>query len=76
MLPPYCCICQRECGSERLVTFRETEAGRVFARRVEEEGITGHPPDAQWFCDEHYELVKDLTDLTFPEALQAMRRAR
>lgn len=56
MEPPICAICDERFdpgdGGGR-VRFVETEAGRTFARRVAEDGITGDPPDEAWCCRRH-----------------------
>ena len=53
--------------------FKETEEGREFDRRVEEEGITGHPPDSGWFCGKHYPKAEKLVHLALGEALRILR---
>ena len=37
------------------------------------EGLTGHPPYADWFCEKHYDAAKELTKLTMPEAMEVLR---
>jgi len=76
MRPPICEICDSEFlfdHSSGLLYFKVTPEGREFDRRVREEGITGHPPDAGWFCEEHYEKAVKLTHLTLSEALKTIR---
>ena len=73
MRPPICEICDRDFNPDSrsgLLYFKETSEGREFDKRVSEEGITGHPPDAGWFCEEHYGKAKKLTYLTLSEALK------
>ena len=77
MMPPICEICYREFDPDKeggLVYFRETQKGREFARRAEEEGFTGHPPDVAWFCGSHYEEAKKLVHLTIGEAMEILKK--
>ena len=37
------------------------------------EGLTGHPPYADWFCDKHYAAAKELSHLTIPEAIEILK---
>lgn len=77
MKPPICEICHREFNPDKeggLVYFRQTKKGREFARRAEEEGITGHPPDAAWFCGSHSEEAKKLVHLTIGEAMEILKK--
>lgn len=76
MRPPICDVCDREFDPDReggLLYFKETIEGRAFDKRVDEEGITGHPPDAGWFCGRHYKKARKLLDLTIDEALKELR---
>jgi len=77
MKPPVCEICHREFNPDKeggLVFFRETEKGREFERRARREGITGHPPDAAWFCGSHSEEAKELAHLTIDEAMEILKK--
>jgi len=76
MRPPICEICDQDFDPDSksgLLYFKESQEGREFDRRVSEEGITGHPPDAGWFCEEHYHEAVKLTHLTIREALKIIR---
>lgn len=73
MRPPICEVCHKEFDPRNeggLIFFKETVEGRAFHKKVEEEGITGHPPDAGWFCQNHYEEAEKRKHLTLGEALQ------
>jgi hypothetical protein len=73
MRPSICEICHKEFDPRNeggLIFFKETSEGREFHSRVEKEGITGHPPDAGWFCEDHYEEAEKRKHLTLGEALQ------
>ena len=76
MRPPICDVCDREFDPDReggLLYFKETPEGRAFDKRVEEEEIVGHPPDAGWFCGRHYKKARKLLHLTISEALKELR---
>jgi len=76
MRPPICEICDLDFDPDNkigLLYFKETLEGREFDKRVSEEGITGHPPDAGWFCEEHYTEDVKLIHLTISEVLKIIR---
>lgn len=76
MRPPICEICNRDFNPDKeggLLYFKETQEGRDFDRRVKEEGIVGHPPDAGWFCGKHYNKAEKLLHLTIREAMNKIR---
>lgn len=75
---PTCEICNRKFDLQLeggLLDFKETPEGREYKRREEEVGhvFTGHPPDAGWFCGEHYPRAEELVFLTLREAISEMR---
>ena len=73
MRPPICEICNKDFNPDReggLLYFKKTPEGLEFDRRVEEEGIVGHPPYAGWFCGKHYPRAMKLTDMSLREALR------
>jgi len=75
--PPVCCICNRRFNNRReggLVYFRKRPSDYEWDRTMKEEGRVGHPPYAEWFCGEHYEVAKELSGLTIDEALREIRR--
>ena len=74
MKPPECCICDKrffEGGG--IVYFVETQEDKIQNNRLREKGMTGHPPNAFWFCKDHIESAKELTNLTKLEALKLLR---
>ena len=76
MRPPICEICDQafEIHHEGgLLYFKGSPEGIEFNRRVEEEAITGHPPNAGWFCGKHYNRAKNLVNLTLQEAISEIR---
>jgi hypothetical protein len=77
MKPPICDVCFKEFHPDKegaLVYFKETEKGREFERMAREEGMTGHPPDAEWYCGEHAHEAKKLVHLTLDEASEILKK--
>ena len=56
-----------------LIYFKETRADIEWKRRVKEEGLLGHPPYAEWFCEDHYQEALKLKDRTKAEAIRILR---
>ncbi|MHA2503721.1 MAG: hypothetical protein ACXAE3_12720 [Candidatus Kariarchaeaceae archaeon] len=77
MRPPECAICDTEFdpfeGGDT-VYFRETESDKKQNQRMERQGLTGHPPNCDWFCNAHLKQAQDLQHLHLAEALVQMRR--
>jgi hypothetical protein len=74
MRPPICAICESEFFDEGgLVYFKKRSSDREWDKRMEEEGMVGHPPYAEWFCEKHYEEAESLRDMTIDEAMKVMR---
>ncbi len=75
MMPPVCTICGRHLDPDDggLVYFRRTESDYEWDRKMEENGMTGHPPYAEWFCSDHLRLALKFKDLTAGSALREIR---
>ena len=76
MRPPICEICNKDFNPTKeggLLYFKETPEGRAFEKRVKEEGIVGHPPDAGWFCGEHFKAAEKLVHLTLGEVIEKLQ---
>jgi len=77
MKPPLCELCNREFNPDNeggLIYFKKTKKGLDFDRRVRTEGITGHPPYAEWFCGSHCEEAKKLVHLTIDAAVKRLKK--
>ena len=71
MKPPICSVCHRDFYKDGgLVYFKETEKDKANNERLQQRGMTGHPSNAFWFCEKHYEYARSLSDLTKIEAFQ------
>ena len=76
MKPPICCICHNnfEPNEGGLIYFVETEEDKTANERLRQPGFVGHPPNAFWFCGEHYSEAKKLNDLTKTEAFKILKQ--
>ena len=77
MKPPICEICDKRIKDMKkggLVYFQKTKSDEEWDRRVEEEGIIGHPPYAEWFCAKHYLIAKKYSKLPRGVALVSIKR--
>lgn len=77
MMPPICGLCGNDFRHDLeneggLIYFAKTASDLEWHKRAAQPGFTGHPPEAVWFCGEHYADAKKLTSLTKPEAMQKM----
>ena len=77
MKPPICEICDRRISNMEnagLVYFQKIEADKEWDRKSEKEGFVGHPPYAEWFCEEHYLIAKKYRSLPRGVALVSIKR--
>jgi hypothetical protein len=78
MLPPICCICDKDFRDSDeaeggLVYFKKRPSDLEWEKKMEEEHSTGHPPYAEWFCSEHYQKAKELEELNIDEAMAILK---
>jgi len=76
MKPPICIICYKEFRDSDeggLVYFEKSKSDERWIKAMKVEGLTGHPPYADWFCDKHYAAAKELSHLTIPEAIEILK---
>jgi len=76
MKPPVCCICDKRLDypdEGGLIYFEKRSSDKKWDKRMEEKGMVGHPPYAEWFCKEHYEKAKELKDLAIDEAMRQLK---
>ncbi len=79
MRPPICAICGARFGGDEggLVSFAMDDDARAFAaKRHAEPGFVGHPPQQEWFCQDHVAAARALSGRTRREALAALRQPR
>ena len=73
--PPICVICDKEFDVKDeggLVYFKKRPSDIEWEERMENIGGVGHPPYAEWFCEEHFNKALQLKHLTIDEALKQL----
>ena len=76
MRPPECAICGKEFDEDTkggLIYFKKRFSDKVWNRKMDRIGGTGHPPYADWFCEIHYQRAKELSNLTIDKAMSKLR---
>ncbi len=70
MRPPICYVCDKEFDLDEgdLIYFKKSEKDLEWDKKMEQPGFVGHPPHAEWFCNEHIKEWKALQHLTLKEA--------
>jgi hypothetical protein len=79
MRPPICGICDKDfrdvdMDEGGLIYFKKRPSDEEWDRKMEETGMVGHPPYAEWFCKDHYAKAKELEHLTIDEAMKILRK--
>lgn len=77
MMPPECCLCapsgQKESESN-LVYFASTPEVKQWQHEMDKSGLTGHPPNAAWFCQLHFPAAKRLSSLPIDQAMSQLKQ--
>ena len=76
MKPPICALCYTEfldTDEGGLVYFEKKSSDFKWEKMMREEGLSGHPPYAEWFCKEHFEAALELKKLTINEAMDILK---
>ena len=76
MKPPICVICRKNIKNMEeggLIRFAKTDKDRAWDKRVQKEKIIGHPPYAEWFCEDHYPIARKYRDEPKSVALPKIR---
>ena len=76
MKPPICVICYKEFTDSDeggLVYFEKSKSDERWIKAMKVEGLTGHPPYADWFCEKHFEAARKLEHLHLHEAMRELR---
>jgi len=77
--PPICCICDKrlDCADEGgLIYFKKRPSDKKWDKKMDNEGMVGHPPYAEWFCRDHYEKASELKELPIDKALKMITKPR
>ncbi len=76
MRPPICAICDKDfldLENGGLVYFKKRPSDIEWDTKMEKKGMVGHPPYAEWFCEEHYAKAKELEDNTIDKAMKILQ---
>jgi len=77
MRPPDCCLCDRGLATNddcEWVCFQQTESDKQWhADAASPEGLTGHPPDCDWFCEDHAETARSMSHHDRSTALERIK---
>jgi hypothetical protein len=80
MKPPICAVCHKEFFDELeeekggLIYFTKRNLDEKWEDEMRKEGFVGHPPYAEWFCQEHYGPAKELSKMTIDKAMDILRK--
>ncbi|MHA1477864.1 MAG: hypothetical protein ACTSPU_06665 [Promethearchaeota archaeon] len=78
MKPPICCICDKRLDypdEGGLIYFKKRPSDQKRDKRMEEKGMVGHPPYAEWFCGDHYKKANELKELPIDKALMMVTKS-
>jgi len=78
MRPPVCGICDHNLEEKEggVIYFKKRFSDKVWDSPMKRIHGTGHPPNAEWFCNKHYPRAKELQELTIDKAMALMREER
>jgi hypothetical protein len=75
MKPPICCICDKNLDypdDGGLIYFKKRSLDKKWDKIMEENGMVGHPPYAEWFCKDHFKKANELKDLPIDRAMKLL----
>ena len=76
MRPPECAICGKDFDindKAGLINFKKRFSDQAWVRKMMRTDSVGHPPYAEWFCEEHYPRAKELEGKTIDKAMEILR---
>jgi len=76
MKPPICCICDKRLDypdEGGLIYFKKGPSDEKWDKKMEEEGMVGHPPYAEWFCGDHHKKAVALKSLSIDKAMKQLQ---
>ena len=72
MRPPICAICRKDfrkdISSGGSVSFKLSEANKLYNEKFKQRGFVGHRAGLEWFCGAHLVFAKQYSHLTWKEA--------
>jgi hypothetical protein len=75
MRPPICRICDKTLegvDDGGLIYFKKRPSDIKWEEKMEKIRGTGHPPNAEWFCEKHYDEASNLKNLPIDKALKKL----
>ena len=76
MKPPNCAICGKDCGNGKIIYFKLRLSDQKWHEKMKKINGVGHPPEAEWFCEDHCDIASELSDLTINEAFNKMKELK
>ncbi|MHA1488831.1 MAG: hypothetical protein ACTSRI_04155 [Promethearchaeota archaeon] len=76
MRPPFCRICDKklvDMENGGLIYFKKRSSDKKWDKKMKKKKMNGHPPYADWFCNEHYQKANELKYLTIDKAMEALK---
>ena len=77
MMPPNCCLCNKWLATGdvcELVCFHKTPEQESWYAEAESRLIPDHPPNCEWFCEDHLAAARSLVELYLDQALAKIRK--
>jgi hypothetical protein len=74
--PPICYICDKkieDLNKGGLVYFKKRQSDLEWDEKMRKTGMVGHPPYAEWFCEEHFQAARKLQNLTRTQAINILK---
>ena len=76
MMPPDCCLCHKGIATGHqceLICFRRTAEQEAWHVAAQSRLVPDHPPDCEWFCEDHVDTARALIALNRDQAIAAVR---
>lgn len=76
MRPPICYICDKrieDLNKGGLIYFMKQPSDMEWDEKMKNTGMVGHPPYAEWFCEDHFAAAKKLQNLTRTQAMDILK---
>jgi hypothetical protein len=77
MKPPYCHICGvriNDFEHAGVINFAKTQYDIEWEIEMKREHKVGHPPYAEWFCEEHYPTANQYSHLCYADAMREIKK--
>ncbi len=75
MRPPVCCVCDKrllDAEDGGLIYFKKRPSDEDWIKKMEEKDMVGHPPYAEWYCNEHHSEAIKLKHLHIDDAMKKL----